>query len=60
MFLVETDDGHEIAAHVAGRLRMAFVRLVPGDRVRVQPSPFDGTKGRIVVPEDRIPLRSEP
>lgn len=48
MFSVETDQGDEIAVHVSGELRVSVVRLLPGDRVLVDRSPFDTTKGRIV------------
>lgn len=47
MFRVELDNGHEVLAHVSGRLRMNFIRILPGDRVRVELSPYDLTRGRI-------------
>ncbi len=47
MFRVELDNGHEVLAHVSGRLRMHFIRILPGDRVRVELSPYDLTRGRI-------------
>jgi len=46
-FKVLLDNGHEILAHLAGRMRMNNIRLLPGDRVRVQISPYDLNKGRI-------------
>ncbi len=48
MFRVELDNGHLILAHVSGRMRRNFIRLVPGDRVVVELSIYDLTKGRIV------------
>ena len=47
-FKVRLDDGQEIIAHLAGRLRMFRIRVLPGDRVQVEMSPYDETKGRIV------------
>jgi len=47
-FKVTLDNGHEILAHLSGKMRMYRIRLVPGDRVRVEISPYDLTKGRIV------------
>ena len=46
-FRVTLDNGHEILAHLSGKMRMNRIRLVPGDRVRVDISPYDLTKGRI-------------
>lgn len=48
MFQVQLDNGHKILAHVSGKLRMNFIRILPGDRVVVQLSPYDLTRGRIV------------
>ena len=48
MFKVEVDNGHEILAHVSGRMRMHSIRILPGDRVRLEISPYDLKKGRIV------------
>ena len=50
-FRVQIDGGHEIIAHVAGRMRKNFIRIVPGDKVRVELSPYDLTKGRITFRE---------
>jgi translation initiation factor IF-1 len=50
-FRVEIEGGHSVLAHVAGRMRKHFIRIVPGDRVRVELSPYDLTKGRIVFRE---------
>jgi translation initiation factor IF-1 len=47
-FRVELDNGHEILAHISGRMRVNYIRLLPGDRVLVEISPYDLTKGRIV------------
>lgn len=47
-FRVKLDDGKEILAHLAGRLRINFIKILPGDKVRVEISPYDETKGRIV------------
>ena len=48
MFRVEVDNGHEVLAHVSGRMRMHSIRILPGDRVRLEISPYDLKKGRIV------------
>ena len=50
-FRVQLDTGAEVLAHVAGRMRKHFIRIVPGDKVRVELSPYDLTKGRIVFRE---------
>ena len=50
-FRVELETGDEVLAHVAGRMRKHFIRIVPGDKVRVELSPYDLTKGRIVFRE---------
>jgi translation initiation factor IF-1 len=47
-FRVQLDTGNEVLAHVAGKIRKNFIRIVPGDRVRVELSPYDLTKGRII------------
>ena len=47
-FRVKLDEGKEIMAHLAGKLRMFRIKILPGDRVTVEMSPYDGTKGRIV------------
>ncbi|MCL1882000.1 MAG: translation initiation factor IF-1 [Oscillospiraceae bacterium] len=46
-FRVELSNGHKILAHVSGRLRMNYIRILPGDKVTVEMSPYDLTKGRI-------------
>jgi len=48
MFQVELDNGHKVLAHVSGKLRMNFIRILPGDRVTVELSPYDLTRGRII------------
>lgn len=50
-FRVQLDGGHKVIAHVAGRMRKHFIRIVPGDKVRVELSPYDLTKGRITYRE---------
>lgn len=47
-FKVVLDNGREVLAHVSGRMRVHFIRIVPGDRVRVELSPYDPKRGRIV------------
>ena len=47
MFQVELPNGHKILAHISGKLRMYFIRILPGDKVTVQMSPYDLTRGRI-------------
>ncbi|MBE6782256.1 MAG: translation initiation factor IF-1 [Ruminococcaceae bacterium] len=47
MFKVQIDGGHVILAHISGKLRMNFIRILPGDKVVVEMSPYDLTKGRI-------------
>ena len=48
MFRVKLENGHEILAHISGKMRMFYIRLLPGDKVRIEMSPYDLTKGRIV------------
>jgi len=48
MFRVELDNGHKILAHVSGKMRLHFIRILPGDKVTVELSPYDLTRGRIV------------
>ena len=50
-FRVQIEGGHEVIAHVAGRMRKFFIRIVPGDKVKVELSPYDLTKGRITYRE---------
>ena len=55
-FTVELENGHQVLAHVSGRLRKNWIRILPGDRVRVEISPYDLSKGRITYRLD--PARS--
>ena len=48
MFRVELENGHQLLAHVSGKIRMNFIRILPGDKVTVEVSPYDLSKGRIV------------
>jgi len=48
MFRVELANGHQILAHISGKMRMHYIRILPGDKVQVEISPYDLTKGRIV------------
>ncbi|MCC7140112.1 MAG: translation initiation factor IF-1 [Planctomycetes bacterium] len=50
-FVVELENGHRILAHVSGKMRMHYIRILPGDRVTVEMSPYDLSKGRIVYRE---------
>jgi len=50
-FMVELESGHRILAHIAGKMRKNFIRIVPGDRVKIEITPYDLTKGRIVYRE---------
>lgn len=47
MFRVKLENGHEILAHISGKMRLHFIRILPGDKVVVEMSPYDLTKGRI-------------
>lgn len=47
MFRIELANGHRILAHISGRMRLNFIRILPGDKVMVEMSPYDLTKGRI-------------
>jgi translation initiation factor IF-1 len=46
-FRVELDNGHEVLAHISGTMRMHYIRILPGDRIQVELSPYDLTRGRI-------------
>lgn len=48
MFRVELQNGHKILAHVSGKMRMHFIRILPGDKVVIELSPYDLTRGRII------------
>ena len=49
MFRVEIDGGHIVLGHVSGKMRMNYIRILPGDRVAIELSPYDLTRGRIVL-----------
>lgn len=53
VFRVELDNGHEVLAHISGRMRMHYIKIVPGDRVKVELSPYDLTRGRIVLRKNK-------
>lgn len=48
MFRVVLENGHEVLAHISGKLRMNFIKILPGDKVTLELSPYDLTKGRII------------
>jgi translation initiation factor IF-1 len=48
MFRVKLENEHEIVAHISGKMRMNYIRILPGDRVTVEMSPYDLTRGRII------------
>ncbi|MGI6452883.1 MAG: translation initiation factor IF-1 [Syntrophomonadaceae bacterium] len=48
MFRVELENGHKVLAHISGKMRMNFIRILPGDRVMVELSPYDLNRGRII------------
>ncbi|MGE5372713.1 MAG: translation initiation factor IF-1 [Solirubrobacterales bacterium] len=48
MFRVELENGHKVLAHISGKMRMNYIRILPGDRVTVELSPYDLSRGRIV------------
>jgi translation initiation factor IF-1 len=48
MFRVELDNGHKVLAHVSGKMRMSYIKILPGDRVLLELSPYDLSRGRIV------------
>lgn len=51
MFKVELENGHTVLAHISGKMRMNYIRILPGDKVRVELSPYDLTRGRIIYRE---------
>lgn len=63
-FRVECENGHELLAYLAGKMRKYYIRVLPGDYVRVQVSPYDLTRGRIVhrypKPPKKQPITSQP
>lgn len=48
MFKVELENGHQVLAHISGKLRMNYIRILPGDKVTLEMSPYDLSKGRII------------
>lgn len=48
MFRVELDNGHKVIAHISGKIRLHYIRILPGDRVKVELSPYDLNRGRII------------
>jgi translation initiation factor IF-1 len=48
MFKVQLENGHEVLAHISGKMRMHFIRILPGDKVKLEISPYDLTRGRII------------
>lgn len=48
MFRVELENGHQVIAHISGKMRMNYIKILPGDRVKMEMSPYDLTKARIV------------
>ena len=57
MFRVELQNGHEVIAHISGKMRMHYIKILPGDKVRIEMSPYDLTKGRIVFRYKYLTLR---
>ena len=47
MFRVELENGHKVLAHISGKMRMHYIRILPGDKVQVELTPYDRTRGRI-------------
>lgn len=48
MFRVKLDNGHEVLCHISGKMRMHYIRILPGDKVRIEMSPYDLERGRII------------
>lgn len=48
MFRVQLENGHQVIAHISGKMRMHYIKILPGDKVKLEMSPYDLTKGRIV------------
>jgi len=48
MFRVELENGHKVLAHISGKMRMNFIKILPGDKVTIELSPYDLTRGRII------------
>ena len=58
-FRARLESGHEILAHVSGKMRMHYIRILPGDKITVEMSPYDLTKGRIIMRGERRKKESE-
>ena len=54
MFRVQLENGHEVLAHISGRMRMNYIRILKGDRVLVELSPYDLSKGRILLKKEKL------
>ena len=54
MFQVELENGHQVLGHISGKLRMNFIKILPGDKVTIELSPYDLTKGRIIWRDKQI------
>ena len=55
MFQVQLENGHQVLAHISGKLRMNFIRILPGDKVTIEMSPYDLTKGSKPIRPKRLP-----
>ncbi|MBM4043533.1 MAG: translation initiation factor IF-1 [Planctomycetes bacterium] len=60
MFRVELENGHQVLTHVSGKMRMNFIRILPGDKVTIEMSPYDLSKGRIVYRGPMKPAQARP
>ena len=58
-FRAKLTSGHEILAHVSGKMRMHYIRILPGDKITIEMSPYDLTKGRIIYRGDRKPRKDK-
>ena len=56
MFQVQLENGHQVLAHISGKLRMNYIRILPGDKVTIELSPYDLSKGRIIWRDESGPL----
>ena len=59
MFKVELENGHQVLGHISGKLRMNFIKILPGDKVTIELSPYDLTKGRIIWRAKQLKLKEE-
>lgn len=57
MFRVELDNGHKVLAHISGKMRMHFIKILPGDKVTVELSPYDLSRGRVIFRAKQQPRR---